>query len=72
VALKARRTNPTPQIEVCLFEIDLLSEMEISGASDKTLYNWDNRFKIPEPQRADQDTLASENKRLRAELLRMT
>lgn len=42
------------------------------GISDKTLYNWVNRFKIPKIQREDQDSLASENKRLRAELRRMT
>jgi len=42
------------------------------GISDKTLYNWVNRFKTPDDERADQDALASENKRLRAELRRIT
>jgi len=42
------------------------------GISDKTLYNWVNRFKTPYVQRADQDALVSENKQLRAELRRMT
>lgn len=41
------------------------------GISDKTLYNWVNRFKMPATQRADQDTLVSENKQLRAELHRI-
>ena len=42
------------------------------GISDKTLYNWVNRFKVPDEERGDQDTLTAENRRLRAELRRMT
>jgi transposase len=42
------------------------------GISDKTLYNWVNRFRTPEVERTQQDALAEENKRLRAELRRMT
>ncbi len=41
------------------------------GISDKTLYNRVNRFKTPQTQGSDQDALASENKRLRAELRRI-
>jgi transposase len=42
------------------------------GISDKTLYNWVNRFKVPDEERGDQDALTGENRRLRAELRRMT
>lgn len=42
------------------------------GISDKTLYNWVNRFKVPDEERGDQDALTAENRRLRAELRRMT
>lgn len=42
------------------------------GISDKTLYNWVNRFKVPDEERDNQDSLTAENRRLRAELRRMT
>jgi transposase len=42
------------------------------GISDKTLYNWVNRFKVPDDERVDQDVLTAENRRLRAELRRIT
>lgn len=42
------------------------------GISDKTLYNWVNRYKVPDNERDNQSSLTAENKRLRAELRRIT
>ncbi|WP_373092011.1 transposase [Zhongshania sp.] len=42
------------------------------GISDKTLYNWVNRFRVPSNERDTQDDLTAENRRLLAELRRMT